>query len=100
MSNGDAGPEPVYLEEPVLQPDAPLEVKEGSVAGAGALPSSEATSEDRRPRLSKFLLPPTRAPSAAVGARAPRRAADVAGAAFAGARHNWIPTGPRNVGGR
>jgi photosystem II stability/assembly factor-like uncharacterized protein len=54
---------------------------------------------EARPRLINFVMPPPAAAASAPGARAPRRAADVGGV-DAGARHNWVPTGPRNVGGR
>lgn len=52
------------------------------------------------PTIGAHVSLPGSAPAVAHGPRAPRHAADVAGDAFAGARHNWIPTGPRNVGGR
>ena len=42
---------------------------------------------------------PGQAAPQAAGDRRPRPAADVAGEDV-GARHNWIPRGPRNVGGR
>lgn len=49
--------------------------------------------------LFDFVEPPPRLASTAPGSRDPRHAADVAGL-DPGARHNWVPRGPRNVGGR
>ena len=55
--------------------------------------------EDPANATAPIALTVGRRPLQAPGARAPRRAADVA-ALDAGQRANWLLTGPRNVGGR
>ena len=55
--------------------------------------------EDPANATAPIALTVGRRPLQAPGARAPRRAADVAGL-DAGQRANWLLTGPRNVGGR
>src|SRR4051812_44992235 len=55
--------------------------------------------EDPANATAPIALTVGRRPLRAPGARAPRRAADVAGL-DAGQRANWLLTGPRNVGGR
>jgi len=81
-----------------LQFDAPLLAKL-AWEGGGLLQGVDEVAPDA-PRPTAAVRFPGQAATNAVGDRAPRRAAAVAGAGFEGARHNWIPTGPRNVGGR
>lgn len=83
-----------------LQFDAPLHVKEADVPGAAAVPDIPTSSSDVSPRLAKAIFAPPEPPAIAPGSRDARRAVDVAGPGFEGAQHNWVPTGPRNVGGR
>ncbi len=122
MSNGDPDPEgPSADPEPrvstyELQPgrlpfDSQLDKKHAWESGAGTLPSIPAeqplnggapdTAGGAGTGFSTFdtIEPPPIVAATAAGSRDPRRAAAVAGL-DTGARHNWVLSGPRNVGGR
>jgi photosystem II stability/assembly factor-like uncharacterized protein len=76
------------LERPLV-PDAPPDIDD----------DVQGDTPDPAPTLNARVSKPGDAPAKATGSRAPRHAADTAGEPD-GTRHNWVPTGPRNVGGR
>jgi hypothetical protein len=81
---------------PLVEFDAPLEERAELDAWVTGLRLTEANGT---PRPDRFVVAAGRAARVAPGDRAPRAAA-AAGGVDAGARGNWIPTGPRNITGR
>ena len=111
MADDPVDPTPSAEEE--LKIDAPMEARVrwqlGDVSSIidPALPDDVDIDDDNppadgpiSPTVGARVSRPGFAPAVAHGPRAPRHAGDVTGDAFQGARHNWVPTGPRNVGGR
>lgn len=81
---------------PLFTVDAPMEVKTGREPRTDLEPPQDGEA----PTVGASVTGPGRAPTVGAGGRRARRAAEVGGAAYVGARHSWIPTGPRNVAGR
>jgi photosystem II stability/assembly factor-like uncharacterized protein len=87
--------------------DAPFEIKEA--ARSALVEATRIFDAPDKPLRSDEPPPRERTEVSAVRARVPAPSvsgargavrSDAVGARDAGARHNWIPTGPRNVGGR
>ena len=98
MSEPESESVDLPLEPVPLQFDAPLHAR--LAYEGGGLLHGVVEFEPDAPRPTAAVRFAGQAATNAAGGRAPRRAAAVVGPAFAGAQHNWIPTGPRNVGGR